>query len=143
MRVDPADGPPGALDGKVQLSISSARSPPPFSLDLRESGGRVELDLRLQNDPLNHVSHPTFLELTMDGSLTFREHIWSLKKTMSRGRSCLAAHPGRGCGCHWCTLREAHICYIRSLAACVSAVYMTHATPASRQTLESEQNACA
>ena len=127
---------------KVQLSEPKC-TVTSFSLDPRETGGKARIDLMLNNRPLKQVTHPTFLGLKMDGGLTFTEHIQTLKLSMARRRSCLAALSGRSYGCHRRTLRAAYIGYVRALADYGAAVHLTHAAPSVRQSLEAEQNACA
>ena len=109
-----------------------------FTLDPKESGGKVKPQLSFCGQPLGYEETPTFLDLKLDCQLTFAAHIAALKEKMGKRRACLSAIAGRSYGSHRSTLRIAYQNYVRSLFDYGAAVYFTHAAPAVRERLEVE-----
>ena len=114
-----------------------------FTLDPKETNGKVRPQLHFCGQRLEYEEHPTFLGLKLDGQLTFTAHVDALKKKMSKRKACLAAIAGKSYGCHRRTLRIAYLSYIRSIFDYGAAIYFTHAAPAVRERLEVEQRKCA
>ncbi|KAF0301201.1 putative RNA-directed DNA polymerase from transposon BS [Amphibalanus amphitrite] len=114
-----------------------------FTLDPRESGGKVKPHLTLRGEELPYSRNPTFLGIKFDPQLTFADHIDDLKAKMSRRRRCLQALAGKTWGSHRRTIRAAYIGYIRALFDYGAAVFGTYAAPSVRGRLEAEQNKCA
>ncbi|XP_043226976.1 uncharacterized protein LOC122384061 [Amphibalanus amphitrite] len=131
-----------ARDWKVQASASKCCFTT-FTLDPKECGGKVVPTLKFSGEPLRYDPNPTFLGITFDDQLTFSSHISSLKDRMAKRRQCLQALAGKTYGAHRRTLRTAYITYIRSVFEYGAAVYFTHASPALRVKIETEQNRCA
>ncbi|KAF0291501.1 hypothetical protein FJT64_001100 [Amphibalanus amphitrite] len=100
-----------------------------FTLDLRESGGKVKPHLTLRGEELPYSRNPTFLGIKFDPQLTFADHIDDLKAKMSRRRRCLQALAGKTWGSHRRTIRAAYIGYIRALFDYGAAVFGTYAAP--------------
>ena len=84
-----------------------------FTLDPKESGGKVKPQLSFCGQPLGYEETPTFLGLKLDCQLTFAAHIAALKEKMGKRRACLSAIAGRSYGSHRSTLRIA----IRAMCA--------------------------
>ena len=114
-----------------------------FTLDPKESGGKVKPQLSFCGQPLGYEETPTFLGLKLDCQVTFAAHIAALKEKMGNRRACLSAIAGRSYESHRSTLRIAYQSYVRSLFDYGAAVYFTHAAPAVRERLEVEQRKCA
>ena len=114
-----------------------------FTLDPKESGGKVRPILKFCDAPLEYETNPTFLGLKLDGQLTFSAHIDALKRKMAKRRACLTALAGKSYGCQRRTLRVAYVSYIRSIFDYGAAVFFNHASPAVRERLETEQRKCA
>ena len=114
-----------------------------FSLDPKESGGRVRPRLTLHGQDITATKHPTFLGIKFDPQLIFAEHVSELKRKMARRRQCLQAMAGKTWGSHRRTLRTAYIGYVRTLFDYGAAVVSTHAAPTVRDRLAAEQNKCA
>ena len=127
---------------KVMPSVSKC-SVTTFSLNTHESGLKMPLHLLLDGKQIPQVANPTFLGLTLDGALTFSTHVKQVKKAMASRRNCIAALAGRSYGSKKSTLRAAYIGYVRAKADYGAQLYLTHAAPSVRQSLEAEQHACA
>ena len=127
---------------KVQPSASKCVMTT-FTLDPKESGGKVKPELSFCGHPLGFEDTPTFLGLKLDCQLTFTAHIAALREKMAKRRACLTAIAGRSYGSHRSTLRIAYQSYVRSLFDYGAAVYFTHAAPTVRERLEVEQRRCA
>ena len=127
---------------KVTPSVSKCTATL-FSLDPKESGGKVKPQLRLRGEPLPYARNPTFLGIKFDPQLTFSDHVADLKTKMARRRQCLQALAGKTWGSHRRTIRAAYIGYIRALFDYGAAIFGTYAAPSVRDRLEAEQNKCA
>ena len=114
-----------------------------FTLDPKESGGKVAPPVQFAGAPLKLDLHPTFLGITFDDQLTFSTHVSALKSRMAKRRQCLLALAGKSYGAHRKTLRLAYIAYIRAICDYGAAIYSSHAAPATRAKLEAEQHKCA
>ena len=116
-----------------------------FTLNVRETDGKKlpHPAPTFQGSPLSHDKNPTFLGIKFDDQLTFKHHVESLKVKMSKRRQCLQAIAGKSYGAHQETLRIAYLAYIRSVFDYGAAAFFTHAAPAIRNKLETEQNKCA
>ena len=57
-----------------------------FSLDPRESGGKIKPHLTLRGEELPYARYPTFLGIKFDPQLTFADHVDDLKAKMARRR---------------------------------------------------------
>ena len=114
-----------------------------FSLDPKETGGKVAPPVTLRGEQLRHELRPTFLGVTLDDQLTFSAHIASLRSRMAKRRQCLQALSGKKYGSKRKTLRTAYISYIRAIFDYGAAAHHSHAAPTTRQLLEVEQNKCA
>ena len=114
-----------------------------FTLDPKETGGKVAPPVTLRGEQLRCEAHPTFLGVTLDDQLTFSTHIESLRSRMAKRRQCLQALAGKSYGSKRKTLRTAYISYVRAIFDYGAAVFHSHAAPSSRHLLEIEQHKCA
>ena len=112
---------------KVQPSTSKCVMTT-FSLDPKETQGKVKPTVRFFGEPLKYEEHPTFLGLKLDGQLTFSAHVEATKEKMNKRRKCLMALAGKSYGSHRRTLRLAYIAYIRSVFDYGAAIYFNHAS---------------
>ena len=113
-----------------------------FTLDPKETNGKVRPQLHFCGQRLEYEEHPTFLGLKLDSQLTFTAHVDALKN-MSKRKACLAAIAGKSYGCHRSALRIAYLSYIRSIFDYGAAIYFTHAASPVQKRLEAEQRKCA
>ena len=127
---------------KVTPSVSKCTATL-FSLDPKESGGRIQPQLTLRGQQLPYTRNPVFLGVKLDPQLTFSDHVSTLKEKMAKRRQCLMALAGKSYGSHRRTIRAAYIGYIRSLVDYSAALVGTHAAPTVRRKIETEQNKCA
>jgi ribonuclease HI len=127
---------------KVSLSVQKC-SCSTFTLDVKQVNGKVRPVLAIEGQPLPYELHPTFLGLTFDCQLTFRQHAEAVKQRMASRRRCLQAIAGKSFGCDRDTLRTVYMAHTRPVADYGAEVWLTHAAPSTAAIVEAEQNRAA
>ena len=98
---------------KVQMSASKCVFTT-FTLNPKETNGKLLPNLFLGSEELRYDPNPVFLGITLDDQLTFSQHVERARKTMAQRAGSVAILSGKSYGSHPDTLRIAYISYFRS-----------------------------
>ena len=112
-----------------------------FILDPHEA--RREACLHTRTTRLRHEPTPTFLRVTFDRTLSFRQHVASLKARMVRRCNALRAVGGKAWGASTTDLRSLYLAYIRACADYAAAGWMPGVASTTLEQLEvAQRQAC-
>ena len=94
----------------------------------------------LYNTPLPIQKHPKILGLTLDPSLSFKQHIESTCKTANTKTNTLKALAATDFGCHKETLHTLYKQYIRPTLSYASPAWSSNLAPTHLNSLQKQQN---
>ena len=124
--------------GRWKLPISVEKTVATvFTADPHQA--RREAELYLGNVRLSHEPNPTFLGVTYDRTLSFKQHVDKIKARMKSRSTALQALSGKTWGASGSDLRTVYIAFIRSCAEYAAAGWMPGVADTNLEQLEVAQ----
>ena len=131
------------LDEKGLTSNEMEVSPAKSSLTLFTTYNKehnTQPQVTLYNTPLPIQKHPKILGLTLDPSLSFKQHIESTCKTVNKKTNTLKALAATDFGCHKETLHTLYKQYIRPTLSYASPAWASNLAHTHLNSLQTQQN---